>query len=488
MPNIRIMNWTIASLSWEVAQIPGMVDAIARTVVSQQVDILILPDIVVAEAERAMNALATRMNALAPGEGNDYKVWCLSHRATDGRYGFIIRDLNTIRPVQVTAGPTGEYGTRIQNLFANTFATWPGTYAAVQNGYGGLPNEWPWQGPSIPLIDLYAAPPAPTGTAPTAGGNLVGGAHTLGTGHRPPCMALFEVRNTTEGASTLLPVVVCRYTGDETLAAGQLAQLKDLHIAQHFNNGQYINLNGAPALISEIIVTGDFNVDFRGADPEGTPEEQARSNGYRALTPTVPSGGSATPAAAPGAPRPVPGTQGAMRFPFNQEDYPARVASNLIPQLSLRVAVTTENTHYLALGAATPPTSLALMRDRCYDNFIYGGTRLNTVVRVPCPAGAPPPGIDIPTGNAGLTVDPANNIRLSGDPDLNTATNGFLDVRGLAQHYTNADQRGAREHPRLIATHVNQGTVGLALTIEDRWVGAKLISDHLPIVIQFNLP
>jgi hypothetical protein len=491
---IRIMNWNIEQFSWNKAQIPGTITAIARTIFAQNIDLLVIVEVKHIGFANTMDALCTALNGLAGN--NDYMTWCLSYRTGGEYYGFIIRDLNRIRPVQVATGPTGSNVNRIGNLFQNQFTTWPATFAGTPNAYPTMAGPAPWQGPFLPLVQLYSDPDRQRGNKRTrfAGDALSAGGYGLGQGFRVPCMALFEILAAPPTTNTLLPIVVCHYMASSGPAGGQMRQLKDLHISQHFNNGQYIDFNGAATRIEELLFTGDFNVDFLSVNPLGTAAQVTAARSYGNLTPTVSGGGSGAPAAAPGPAAGVPGTAASpIPFPFAgpyvSPPYPAKLQTSNIPILALRVAATTEDTHLKPL-TSTPPTTLQNMRDNCYDNFIYGGTRLCAgLVQIPCPVGNPAPAFGPPGGDSELTVDLANNIRLSGDPTIAAAANsGLYDVAGPANHHTLAGTRGAAAQPNLQAVWAGPPIVNPVLSIIDRWVGAKLISDHLPTVIDVNLP
>jgi hypothetical protein len=486
MPNIRIMNWNLEHLAWNKIQVAGMVDAIARTVTAQSVDLLVIVELQQNSYARVMSAIAARLNALAPGEGNDYKVWCVSYPTGRELYGYIIRDLNTIRPIAVASGPTGTANDPITNLYLNTFATAPGTFAALADAYSTLRGAGPWQGPSLPLAGPYVLPAPSRRARPRFKGEaLEGGAYELGAGFRAPCMALFDVRGEGDAPNTLLPVVTYHLNSRRIDAGGQMRQFGRMHLVGHYLGGNYLNVNLVPLGVRDITFCGDFNVNFLGIDSDGSQAQREDAAAYMTVTPTGPNGGSATPAAQPGDPQPIPGTAGGIAFPF-QTPYPVPARADQIPPLGLRIAATAENTKYKPLNTTAPPTDLPSMRSMCYDNFMYGGAKLAGGVQIPCPAGSPAPDPGQGAGDAALVVDPANNIRLNGDPAFNR-TPGLLDLKGVSRYYAQLNLKGAARRPALMADYQGPPAIPITLAIDDLWVGARLLSDHVPVVIELKL-
>jgi hypothetical protein len=486
MPNVRVMNWNLEHLTWKKAQVAGMVDAIARTVTAQSIDLLVIVELLQNSHARVMNALAARLNALAPGQGNDYKLWCVSHPTGRELYGYIIRDLNAIRPIAVSTGPTGAANDPITNLYLNTFATYPGTFAAHADAYSLLEGEGPWQGPNLPLAGPYTLPAPSRRARPRfAGEALEGGAYRLGAGFRAPCMAMFEICGQGSAPGTLLPVITSHLNSLRIQAGGQMRQFGQMHLIGHYLGGNYLNVNLAPIGVRDVSICGDFNVNFLGAIGNGSVTQREDAAAYAAVTPTAPDGGSGTPAAQPGNPQPLPGTAGGMAFPF-EAPYPDPARADQIPPLNLRIAATAQNTKYKPLNTIDPPTDLPGMRNMCYDNFMYGGATLAGGVQIPCPAGSPAPAAGPGAGDAALVVDPANNIRLSGDPALN-GTPGLLDLKGVSRHYAQLDLKGAAGQPALMADYQGPPAIPITFTIDDLWVGARLLSDHVPVVIELKL-
>jgi len=282
------------------------------------------------------------------------------------------------------------------------------------------------------------------------------------------------------GAAThLVAVMACHLGavrgGANPLARGQIEQYKDTHISQKFQNppalalpnNAYIVLNGAATAIQELIITGDFNVDFMQQNPP--PPVNALRTGNRTalnrLTPTTVAGGSAGPAAAPGAAGPAPPAPIAVP-PGGWPDGPVHTT---VPNLAQKTAATTQGTILIDYAAGVVPPNLAALRGACFDNFFFGGTQLSLpaiyqVLTAPA--------------DACLVIDlPAQIVHGAGGP-------GALNVSGAWLHHLVTGTKNAANAPNL-----NPGVWPWGgLTTNDRLIGARFISDHLPTVVQYNLP
>jgi hypothetical protein len=69
------------------------------------------------------------------------------------------------------------------------------------------------------------------------------------------------------------------------------------------------------------------------------------------------------------------------------------------------------------------------------------------------------------------------------------ATGLGFHIRQTANHYAAIQTKNAHLAPALGLTHAAAGGAAApALTLSDRLIGARLLSDHLPVVVRFNLP
>lgn len=465
------MNWNIEQLSDNKINIAGMATAIARTVVSQNIDILIVLEVRSTQVNNIMNTLSAALNAVAGG--NNYTGWFLSYKTGGEYYGFIIRDMDVVRPIGVTGGPAGTSNNPLSNLHANTFAVWP------NNNFGATAYPVPAVGkPRMPLTDLHATNPPRGRKRRRFSGQTIGqGGYSLGRGFRLPCLAMFMVHSAMAGATYLLPTVVCHYAavrgGRNHLAQGQTSQLKYLHIAQLFDDNNitgggaqsgYIDVDNAAENIQELLLTGDYNMDFLLNNPGGNNIARTNHMSYLTITPTITGGGSAAPAALPAAAGPVP----AVPFPGPYPRGPIR--TNILNQ-ALKAAATTEGTHLVQYDPLVIPPNTNALKDACFDNFIFGGTQLSATVQ-----------INFGVGNidAADVVDvPANIVQPGGVVGAND-----IDLSGTAAAYVVRGTKNAAAALNL------QGAAGVApaLTVNDRLIGARLVSDHLPVVVQYNLP
>jgi hypothetical protein len=468
------MNWNIEQLSNRKLGVAGMPTAIARTVAAAQVDILLVLEVKKKQVGNAMTALSLALNA-ADGGGNNWLGYFLS-RSTGGEYYCaFIRDLDQVRPVfpQPGVGPVGHEGDPLVNLKRNTFQIWPSADWAT--------TAYPVPGgnPLIPLCDLFASRPrARQAKRSNFGGQTVGnGGYSLGRGYRMPALALFWV-HTPAPHDYLLPFVLCHYAAvrgrrqRNILGQSQVFQLMFLHIAQLFNSdafgagtsGYLDVMTGVPAAhtavqVQELCFTGDFNLDFLQNNAAGNHLQKTNRSAYDGLTPTPEQGGSLVPAALPGAAGPVPAV------PYGPP-WQVPPSTSTINQQRLKAGVTTQGTiqQRFPLPAPLPVIPPAPYGASAFDNFIYGGTQMSGAV--------PQVGND-----SGESLDvPAAIV-------AGAAGAGQIDLRTVAQQYALWGTKNAGAAPNL-----QGGALAGPLSQDDRLVGSRLLSDHLPVVLDFNLP
>ena len=475
---MRVMNWNIEQLSNAKLNIPGMATAIARTVVAANVDILIVLEVKMTMVHNAMQTLSAALNFEEGAGANPWTGYFLSRQTGGEFYCIFIRDLDLVRPVapQAGIGPTGQSNDPLRDLKRNVFRIWPSANFGVTAYPVGVGKPW------IPLCDFWARRPNQRGGGLlNFGGQQLGGAgYALGRGFRMPALALFWV-HTLAGNDYLLPFVVCHYGAvrgrrqRNILAQSQVFQLMYLHIARLFTSdafgagvGGYLDvLNAAgghrAVRVQELCFTGDFNLDFLQNANGGTYQQLMNRNAYDGLTPTVQNGGSAAPAALPGAPGPPP------VLPWGPP-WPQAPSTDAINQQRLKAAVTTQGTMQRQWPLAIPPPGApppAPYADAAFDNFFYGGTQLSGAAVLAAP-------------DAGQARNVPASITQAAPPGA-----GLINVAPVAAHYTLAGTKNAVNAPSL-------QTAGLPmfapLIPDDRLIGSRLVSDHLPVVLQFALP
>ncbi len=487
MPVIRVMNWNIESLSFKKLAIPGMAAAIARTVAAANVDVLIVLEVKTAKVNVAMSALSAALNGAEPGPGTNWERYFLSYPSGVEYCCVFIRNLNLIRPVYPSGGgPVGDSGDQLINLDQNTFVVWPSANFGVSAYPAALPPHF------IPLLDVYATlrPDRPGKQRTAFGGQPIGRCgYSLGRGYRLPALLLLAIRGAM--VNYLVPIVICHYAASRgtrnVLGESQVGQLKDLHIAQLFDfhspaggpapvpTSGYLDVRDAAGVdtavrVQELIFTGDFNLDYLNNLNGGSADQQMIYNAYSGLTPTQRSGGSAAPAAAAGAAGPVPPV---LPVPG---PYPPGPLSADVGAQTLRAAVTSQGTIMWNPDSeliGPPPAGgpdPAPYTTKALDNFLYGGTQLATAPAVHGLAGI----------DSGQVINVPANIVNPGA----VAAPGQVDLSGPAAHHLLADTRNAASALRL------QAPLGpwTALSDLDRLVGARMVSDHLPVVLSFNCP
>jgi hypothetical protein len=484
MPQIRVMNWNVEKLSYTKSQIAGMAQAIADVVVSGTVDIAILLELRHVAVGAVLTAVTNAINA-RPG-GASY--WLRSESIGGEHYGFIVRDVAAIRPVVMGppaagATPLGTSTNPLTNLLDPVcgWHTWPVRFPTAWTA--GVPLPAP---PLFPLCDQFATRTLARNAAGrlTFGGRpatlrglpaAIGG-YAPGRGSRMPCLAMFVVAGPL-GLYYLLPIVVCHYgavrSGRNQLAQAQISQLRYMHASQLFsyvNPGGifaapaapvagYLTIDGGSVPVQNLMFTGDFNVDFlTNSSVAGAPSpSNANAAALRNMTPTQQRGGSVTPAAAAGQ-LPAP-PAGPLPPPA-----PLPLALPLIGNQALRASTTSEGT--MLQPIPPPPITLpaaattSTLRGAAFDYFLYGGPQLNSAV---VPMAAPQ--------DSGIVIDVPSLLSAPGA--------GGIDLTGAQQYYTGTGTKSASQAPNL-------STVGANLTLADRWIGARLISDHLPVVLEFT--
>jgi hypothetical protein len=468
---------------------------------------VVILEVVQATGGAGMGALCTQLRADDPA--NHWRGM-LSYSTGGERYGFVCRDLGLVRPLEATAttNDTGSAEHPVRNLDTLRFTTWPLNFPAPTP-----PPPLPLFN-QFPLVGMFYEDPGdrPGKKQKTYSGQaLRGSGYGEGNGGRLPCLAVFHI-NTPAGTHCYLPILVNHYWASRSSSASnagalrQIAQSPVLHIAQKFAHRDgygntasgYLDIDGAAHVVQELIFTGDWNVDFRLNDPNGGGVARNNNASFSQVTPTLQDAGSP-----PIPPPPPPAAFGwqdagvvqgpgpadppaAPAVPFNPVEQPS--VESWIPRQYLNAAITTQGT---ILYQAAPPNVYQAslqrvnaaanswqLRPTAFDLLFFAGTRLNTAALL-TPAGATAPGS--PADAGGVVDVPAGIRRPGGGPLLP----GQFRVGLLQQHFANAAHgpiRAADQAPNL-------SVAGAApLTLQDRWLGAQMISDHVPVVLQFVVP
>jgi hypothetical protein len=468
MPNIRVATWNVEHLSDFKLMAPGAATSIGQVIADLQPDVVVLLEVTNSSAIQVMTAISAAVNA-ASGGGNNYTGWLVSYRTGNEAYGLLIRDLNVVRPIVVGGGAIGA-GTAadpaLVNLDQTQFVTWP------HNNFANTAYPAPapvGNRPRLPLTDVYAtSPPRGRNRQLFAGQTMQGGGYALGRGFRMPALILLNI-----GGNYLLPILVCHLgavrSGANPLARAQFGQFKLTHIAQMYSapttllNQGSLWVDNVAWQVRNIVVTGDFNIDFLQNATVGNALATGNNFALSRLSPTLPNAGSnAPPAAGP----PVVAPPGAP--PANN---PAGRIWTAVPNMALRTAITQVGTMLHKYDAAVVPANTAALVGACFDNFFYGGPDL-TAHQVVLGAGT----------DAGLAQNFATNIVRG---SVAGAANAY-NVSGAWAHYT---ALGGVHHVAAAPNLANTAALPPPpLDPNSALIGARLISDHLPVVVQFNLP
>ncbi|HEY6927317.1 MAG TPA: hypothetical protein VI653_27825 [Steroidobacteraceae bacterium] len=482
--SLRIVTWNIEKLSPAKVAIAGVPQVIGQVIVDLQADVVVILEVTQLGAAAVMTAVAAAANiasVAAGGNANNYTAWLTSYPTGGESYGLLIRDLDQIRPITIAPGgvPRGAGTTTspsLTTLDEVTFQTWPNANFAV-TAYPAPPLA---ALPNLPLTDVYAtSPPLGTRRKLFGGQAINGGGYALGRGFRMPCLAMLNVRGVP--ANYLIPIVACHLGavrgGANQLGRAQMQQFKLTHLAQmyttpfNFANGGHLWIDGVAAAVTNIVFTGDFNVDFLQNAALGNAMQRGNFQAYRSLTTALPqTGAAAPPALGPVALPPAPALQPGPPYPLGP-------ISNSVAPLGLKTAVTGSATMLRKYKAAVIPPNMAALPKSLFDNFFYGGSALspNQMLLGPVPP--------VHAGqDAGTVLNlPAFIVNGAGP----SAPNAY-NVSGAWLHHMlppPPPRRNAAAAPLL-----NPAAAVAPLLPNTALIGARFISDHLPILLGFTLP
>lgn len=437
MTSLRIMNWNIETFGWDKLVKAGGCEPIARIIAAERPDIVCILEVSNLDlvASAAIQRLSESISAIVAAEGEPglYETFLISPRSSTEIYAFIIKDTARVWPLVPTLNgePLGPV------TLCDLTKLEPGDGGGAQeidwkrldaDARAGVAEPPGW----FPLVDMRANSTYGRKRARTTGQPVAEGGLSQGQGYRLACLGMFRVRSE-QGGEHLIPIVVTHYAADAPMAATQMADLVHLHIAQLYRLNASIKVEGRNHPIENLIFTGDFNIDFL------EPEWESQISGYSVLTRPLPD-------AAPD----DPGEKRKLAATIPNVD------RNEPPTLGLDAAVRDEATHLIMYGYEGR-RNLRQLRDKCLDNLFYGGPALRNLVEVNV--------VDVPRRIAGSRID----------------------VRRMANYY--ASRRGDRgTHGCRSAQARPLLKRGLTMTADAALIGARLLSDHLPVVVTFNLP
>jgi hypothetical protein len=472
---VRILNWNIQTLGPTKRRVPGVMEAIGKVIADAQADVVIVVELAGSTPATSMRALSKATRAHIPPGGHDYSAWAVSYASNGESYGLLIRDLDQVRPLRVVAGPSGREAAAagdgpLKLLDANRFAIWPAPFPAAVNYPLGAP-------PSMPLVDVWARPPQPRGKRGRdfPGRNLQQGGYAEGRGFRLPCLMMLAVSNGAGGFS-LLPVVINHFGAGDPLARAQLEGLKQVDIAQKFVTGRHVNVEGNAVRVQELLLTGDFNVDFAVNSPGGSEEAKRNRRWLEVLTPATAGAGSAPGSGAPGRRvppgKPLPPAPAPLPPPVVGNPQPPSTLD--IGDMDLKTAVTAKATFLAAWNSPPPPPPPPLpWGEHIYDNFFFGGQRLQVL--------ALPPGVL----DAGAVVQVPELADVALRPFLGATWTYYTTA---PKYVKPAPKLSEKTLMALGALEFNPAIAPAGLSRQAGLVGARWISDHLPVYIDAPLP
>lgn len=474
MATLTVMSWNLQSFGEGRGNIEPLCESIAHIIVNGGIDLFIALELASKTGSRALASIARACQNIANAP-DSYKYMQVSNATGNDMYGFLIRDLSVISFCSGIPcdGPNIPKGTLGDPLGAMTQSTWT-TYAPPQT----RPNQvYSTARPALlaePFVKSSGSRPCNADKSTFGGQTVANGGLAQGGGTRLPTVTVFALNPQDQQTRSYIGIVAlhsaaARSKGN-TLGGQQLKQLSGLDICQSYGvqkqddleidavTAQEIYIDGAWRALSNLLVIGDFNLDFEYTDPtrkQNKTEKDARA-AYAAMTPDRWK--------APGQQSAQPGTVGTHMdgAPPAQKD-PKQVLflSNYTLPLQLKAAINTENTllgtladyDEIVANGGNPKTFTSYS----IDNIFFGGVQASSANRQQ-------------DGQYGTVGDLPNAI-----------LNGVVDITPLAIYYFGADVRSASQMSMF------DDNPKPNLTDRDALIGSRLISDHLPICLQFTI-
>ncbi|HET7462416.1 MAG TPA: hypothetical protein VFJ82_14280 [Longimicrobium sp.] len=469
MPQLRIMTWNIRNLGPTKLEHGDIMSAIAKVVVREQPDIFVALEIntrkeataeaigavLQAELQQAEAARAQNNNAQQNNNNNNrqqnnnnnnnaqnafpqgraaWDTYAISPNTGVEFYGFFIRDARVVRPMPITANITVLNADNASLVRNQAFVTFGGPGFCV-----------------MPLIRP----------------NLVKqGQQRSGrwTGARLPVFGLFNVAGAQD---RYLPILAGHFAANQAQAERQMNLLATFDVVNDIcvanSTPARPTIDGqANQKLSQLIVTGDFNVDFDPADypgrlawkdPGGSRTEYDSDSDddsdWEGSYESDNNNNNAAPTS----------SKKRRRFYYGGLLHDARSTLSL----GLK-AVITRKTHLMKPGKLQKrevKSTEALAR-KCYDNFF-----VNAAVTV----------VDA------WVVDVPRQFKDPRDPlQLEDSVEYYADLGKKDLEWSDYDLPGNDVVGQLMTGSGEAVSTLAALT------GAALISDHLPVVMDFTLP
>lgn len=253
---VKILNWNIQNFGETKCGIKygneDVVEAIAETVVAENVDIFVMLELNTtkqATAKAVAECMRKELKWRAPGF-NDFQTCVLSPNTGLEFYAFFIRDTTVTTPMPITAIKNAA---KVPKILGTGYGGLTDATFTAKTGNKVLSEFFPLIAPDLPMVSQKK--------------------RKLGTPDWPatrfPVLGLFWVPGAT-AANRLLPIVACHFAPNATLAEQQFKTLRYFSLLAELGPAGTapVALNvdsggGAAAhTTNSYVLLGDFNVDY----------------------------------------------------------------------------------------------------------------------------------------------------------------------------------------------------------------------------------
>lgn len=459
MTTIKVMNWNLERFGGGRAQIADLTSLIATILVEEEIDLFVGLEIAGVTGQLAMEMIAEGCRALAIADKQTnatglYRCIQLAETTGGETYGFLVRDLSKLRPCAPAVGQGADDSLGCQQLPLRSM------WDIAWTTFGGVAD---WTNKSnldtteilipaplaAPFVQVKRTESSNADWVNFQGQSMANGGTALGNGSRQPCVAMFAMQ--TSAGGTAYMAVVALHSGatrsaSNILGANQFRQLTLLDVCQSYGVQAQTNpavtgraasqgyIDGNWVAPANLLVLGDFNMNF--ADTEK--KKGKTYDAYQMVSPdtwNAPGTESGAPGNAGTAPKNAPST--VKTCPTVRFEPDAKFP------MYLKTGIYNEMTHLTPVDEFDPNKENIF--NGCLDNIFFGGTATynQPAAIIPIPA----------------RIQDRTYI-----------------IAELAQYYAVLGVRHADVESLWEAN--------MTINNLDALTGARLISDHLPVVLQ----